>query len=589
MNAKTRMTAMLAMVLGLGGIAIAGQDAALIKLKTDKVIIFKDGYTMFIRSGGATCNERGEVHIEDVPDSAVLGSFWATSENGPAVAMTAGYHVETNKIEETVACIRYIEILEANKGKTCTVTLNDKMSYTGKIRDVLTKKTGKTVQPGHLSAMSVGSSYRPSVLSASLSSSQLQGNHFVLATGDGDLLLPVNSIQTLRMQDMTTTTTDVVTQTIKKKRLVLRFDTPGVKKKVTLMYFRPGMRWIPTYYISLPEQKGGKANIRLQAEILNEAEDLIDTPVDIVVGVPNFRFRTIVSPLILETVLRDALRQAAPQIMGRGNQFSNAMFSQRSSEHFNRGPSRSGAAGSGSVNLPQELTAGGRHDLFIYHLPKMTLRTKERTAVHIFNAKTPCRDVYTWDVRIKRHDIATAPSGSGITSPLALSKNEVWHLVELENATKVPWTTGAAMIMQGQQPLAQELLTYTSPGDAVRVPVTVSVDTRGTATEKEIGRQTKALVWDRHSYAKISNQALLTLVNRKSASVDVEITLRFGGKVDEATDDANVVIAPYSGQDWERYRGSAAVNNSSIVRWTTTIKPGRNFKPSVKYHYFARH
>ena len=57
-----------------------------------------------------------------------------------------------------------------------------------------------------------------------------------------------------------------------------------------MMYFRPGVRWIPTYRVDLPGQ-GAKekfAELSLQAEILNEAEELIDVPVDIVVGSAEF-------------------------------------------------------------------------------------------------------------------------------------------------------------------------------------------------------------------------------------------------------------------------------------------------------------
>jgi hypothetical protein len=40
------------------------------------------------------------------------------------------------------------------------------------------------------------------------------------------------------------------------------------------MYFRPGIRWIPTYRVSLNDQKDKKtATVSLQAELLNEAED----------------------------------------------------------------------------------------------------------------------------------------------------------------------------------------------------------------------------------------------------------------------------------------------------------------------------
>jgi len=145
------------------------------------------------------------------------------------------------------------------------------------------------------------------------------------------------------------------------------------------------------------------------------------------------------------------------------------------------------------------------------------------------------------------------------------------------------------MIMDGMQPLAQELLTYTSPGGVVRVPVTVSVDTRGTVTETELGRQMKELHWDGYHYAKIRNRAELSLVNHKAVDIDIEITLRFGGKTDDVSDGGRVVTAPYNGADWERYRGSPAVNNSTIVTWRQTVGKGKTFKPTVRYHYFARH
>ena len=121
----------------------------------------------------------------------------------------------------------------------------------------------------------------------------------------------------------------------------------------------------------------------------------------------------------------------------------------------------------------------------------------------IFTAAAPYRDIYTWDVHVTRQDIEAAPSGAGIRSPLELAKNEVWHQIELTNSTNVPWTTGAALIMQGQQPLSQELLTYTPPKNDVRVPVTVSVDTRGSFDEKEVGRALNAVNWAGHPYARI--------------------------------------------------------------------------------------
>jgi len=238
-----------------------------------------------------------------------------------------------------------------------------------------------------------------------------------------------------------------------------------------MMYFRPGFRWIPTYRINLPGEEAGhqKATLSLQAEILNEAETLRGVPVDLVVGVPNFRFRTLPSPLCLESTLRNALQRAEPQLMGQQVMLSNALFSQRSGEVRYSAP-RAAPAGSAMPDLPESLTTASAHDLFLYHLPPITLARGERRSVPIFTTDVTVHDVYTWDLNLKRQDIAMAPSGSGAVSPLVLSENRIWHQIDLINSTDVPWTTGAAMIMQGVQPLGQELLTYTPRNGTVRFP-----------------------------------------------------------------------------------------------------------------------
>ncbi|MFP6612348.1 MAG: hypothetical protein VB835_08575, partial [Pirellulales bacterium] len=139
-----------------------------------------------------------------------------------------------------------------------------------------------------------------------------------------------------------------------------------------------------------------------------------------------------------------------------------------------------------------------------------------------------------------------------------------------------------------RQPLAQELLTYTSPKDYCRVPVTVSVDTRGSHSESEVRRQLTALKWDGSTYAKIHQTAKLDLCNNKPDTINVEITFRFGGKGDKVSDDGKVELAPFRAEDWTGYRGHPAVNNSSVVVWKATLKPGDTFEPTVDYHFFTR-
>ena len=53
----------------------------------------------------------------------------------------------------------------------------------------------------------------------------------------------------------------------------------------------------------------------MQAELINEAEDLENVAINLVVGVPNFRFKNAVSPLSFESVLKNSLRETNPQLL----------------------------------------------------------------------------------------------------------------------------------------------------------------------------------------------------------------------------------------------------------------------------------
>ncbi len=561
-----------------------------LKLTTERVIVFKDGYCLFVKRALGTPDADGEVFTEEVPDSAVLGSFWAVPRKGRLLSMTAGVVTSTEEQRKKASCSQMIHVLEANKGKQAVVQLDGKTAVKGTIKDVLLRESAAVVPalPARNRwpyAGAYSSSLRPSgFLTETRRTAAVGGSFFVLGTAEGDLLLSAGAVRRLTVKDMVTTTEEKTVVTKRAKRLTFRLTGTGPKCELLITYFRPGIRWIPTYRVALgpPEAKKKLARIALQAVIINEAEDLEGVPLDLVVGVPNFRFKSAVSPFVLESVLRNALRQAVPGLMGRfRNDFSNALMTQRTAA----GPRPAAPPAGGSVRLPRELTAAARQDLFVYNLPKLKLLKGHRAAVPIFDASAPYRDVYTWDLQLRQ----THARGSGAASPLVLSKNRVWHQIELTNNTKVPWTTGAVMIMQGRQPLAQELLTYTSPGDSVRVPVTVSVDTRGRFSGKETGRKLKALRWLGYEYARIDKEGKLKVTNRKKAAVGMEITCRLGGEVDKASDGGKITIGGFQAGDWQGYYGATAVNRHSTVVWRLRLDPGKTFSPTVKYHYFVRH
>lgn len=368
------------------------------------------------------------------------------------------------------------------------------------------------------------------------------------------------------------------------KELLLQFDKKSANRRVSveLVHFGPGIRWIPTYRVTL--HKDGEAEMAMQAEILNEAEDLNAVPLDLVVGVPNFRFKNVVSPMSLEPTLTNALLQAAPQIMRHDS--ANVMFSQRMAEV--RG--RAAAPRTGHVPaIPAELAGEGVQDLFVHPVRELSLRAGERAALPLFRARVPLRHLYAWDVNLSRAGTESLPTGSGRVSPVKLLKNEVWHLIEMTNKTSVPWTTGAALIVDGYLPIAQELLTYTAIGGKCQVPLTVAVDVRGTYREEETGRKLKAVRFNGNDHTRISKRGTLKVTNYKREPITLEISCQLGGNAAEVSDGGDIVITGFQRADWSNnFRGHPALTGHSTITWELVLKAGETKEVTCDYFYYVR-
>lgn len=596
----SRKASTLLLAIGILHFSFAGtaQADSELKLKTERVIVFKDGHCLIVKQGTATTDENGDVYTNEVPDAAILGSFWAVCDQEEIKSMVAGWEETKKESTRKINCTNIIEIVKSNLGKSCSFTLNNKRQVEGTLLKVL---SNDGLNQENQQQLNISSSLVAMPATQQTAVNQVTGNYFVVRTKDGDMMVPTSSVGNLLIDGMISTREQTVTKTSRHKRLSMKFGKPNTNVKINLMYFRPDVRWIPTYRVDLTEQpydtkakkavqeisvKRKLAEIFMQGEILNEAEDLIDVPFHVVVGVPNFRFKSVPSPMVLESDMRNLLAQAAPSIMGQGGNFvSNALYTQRMSEF--RSNRAVGDEARASVEIPEELSGKGGNDLFVYEIDKLSLKKGERATVPILRTKVPYRDIYTWDIDVTHAETYAATSADS-PSPLVLSENKIWRQVELINDTDLPWTTGAAMFVDGFQPLAQELLTYTSPGGICRVPVTVSVDLRGKVKDSELKRDLKAMQWRGYHYARVSGRIETELANNKAVSVPVEVRLRFGGKAKQASNSGKIALEAFRQDDWRDRQGDR-INNSSLVKWTATIEPGECFEPVVDYEFWLRH
>ncbi len=539
-----------------------------LRLDTERVVIFKDGHALLLKRAEAVADARGLVFTEQVPDSAVLGTFWAWTDRGPTLRVMRAEWVEQEvEREERGACTDPAAILTANPGKRVTVELEGGLSFTGTV--LVTPAVAPAVLPPRLRSATLESDAEPVLVP--------QEPLVALAVPErGTVVLAGRDIRRVSGPELALECKRKVRVTEKRKRLSLDFGAQAAGKSlsVRLVYFTPGLRWIPTYRLDVRE--GGKGVLALQAELLNELEDLRGAAVDLVVGVPNFRFRDVSSPLSLEGVVRNTLAQAAPSLMGSQNMMSNAVFTQRAGEWRGGGEESDSAA----PRIPEFGGPGESADFFIHPVAELDLPKGARAVLPLWQEEVPTRDLYTLDMQVQRDSdssdtvrYGSAGGAMGSTSPLRLARGEVWHQLELKNGTKYPLTTGPVLVMRGQVPQAQELLTFTPRGGSTLVPLTIAPDVRSLHEEVELERKQDALQNHRGTFALIRKKGTLTLSNPRGEPMPMRIHLSTGGKVEKVSGGGRVKVDDFRTEGWSDSR-LAAVNSHSDVEWVLTLEPG---------------
>src|SRR5688572_25706553 len=115
----------------------AAPPADELKLTTERVVVFKDNYALLMKSGGAKADAEGRVHTRAVPDTAILGSFWAMGDGQRVLAMRAEWDEKRELAKRETPAITIVEILRANVGKRATLALTEKRTITGTIAQLL--------------------------------------------------------------------------------------------------------------------------------------------------------------------------------------------------------------------------------------------------------------------------------------------------------------------------------------------------------------------------------------------------------------------------------------------------------------------
>lgn len=559
----------------------AAPATSLARLPVKEVTVFKDGHAFVLHEGNMPTDSNGNVLMDYLP-TPIMGAFWPYSADSRARLQAVSAKQRRVLVERTALQLR--DLIEANPSAQVSVVESDGPSYTAQIVGITTRSSEENERTNPANA----DDRLPD-----------KGNVLLLKTAEGTAAVGIDRIKTITFKDTYKTT---IANEEFRNLLTLRLNwsggQPARSADVGMIYVQKGIRWIPSYKISIDGK--GSAKVTLQATLVNEMTDLQDVRANLVIGVPNFAFQDTVDPI--------SLQQTAAQLgqyfdgAGRMNfGLSNAIMSQV------------GGAGFGGAYAPSgrpqepgpEVTGGERNeDLFVFTVEHVTMKKGERLVLPIAEYDLKYKDIYVLDLPFAPPPEIRGSINTNQQAEIArlMAAPKVMHRIRLTNQKKHPLTTAPALILSGNKVLGQSMMQYTPLGSDVDLPLTTAVDISVKKTDTEVKRTPNAAQWQNDSYGRIDLEGTISLKNQKDKAVEVEITRHVLGNVGTAdhggrAEMVNVFedrsFVPDQGYPtwWGWYSWPywwSHFNGIGRIVWNVTMAPGEEVKLGYTWHYFWR-
>jgi hypothetical protein len=524
------------------------------ELKTASVAAFKNGLAFVVKQGDVRL-EAGVGNVSPIPN-ATLGSLWiAPNDAGASLDQVVARRYKVSQQRNLTVLA---DVLLANAGKVVTIVDNNQKEYTGEI-------------VGFREKSDAGSAPQPSPLDESLNFNSVAAPQpravpeYLMLKSEGKLLAFYfhNIARVVLPGDA------ILQQGQEEERKALRFRIKGASghASLTMGYLEHGLGWTPSYLVSLQDDK--TAQITMQAVLVDDAEDLKDTDLFFVVGVPNFAYANVPSPMALQQSLMEFM-QAASQKENMNARYSNAITGQMSV---------GGVVGFEAEAAPslastvEGLQGAQEEDLFLYSRKNVTLGRGERATYNVFSESVNYEHIYEWNVEDQPR-VDGFGNAQNISTPDRSAKDNIWHSLRLKNTTKFPWTSAPTMVISGTKPLSQDTVPYTPKGATSSLKLTVATDIRASHEENEVDRKKDVERRHGHNYDEVTVEGTLTIKNYKSKDVRLSIASKVRGSVESQTDD---------GKNTKLAEAIAVDNPLSRLTWEVTLKAGE--EKIIKYRY----
>lgn len=564
--------------------------SALAKMPVKEVTIFKDGHALILHEGRMPTDRAGNVHMDYLP-MPVMGTFWPYSAD-KNIKLSA-VRASPRRVLVTRTGLTLRELIEANPGSPVTVTEIDGKSYAAQVVGFPTRTSQE------LDAVNPPSS--PPALPE-------KGNVILLKTATGTAVTPIERIRTVSFKGpYNTKAANEEFRNLLTLKLEWPNGQPARNADVGMMYLQKGLRWIPSYKVSIDGK--GTASVNMQATVINEMLNLDDVTANLVIGVPTFAFKDTPDPIGVQ----QAMAQLSPNFQANtrsGFAMSNSIMSQTAGMGgFGGGMGGGGGfggGGGGQVPLAEagpEISGSEKNeDLFVFTVKHVTLKRGERMVVPVSEFTLKYRDVYSLELPFgpPQEIRANLNTDQQIEMAHLMASPKVMHKLRMENGSAFPLTTAPALLLHGDRVMAQAMMTYTSVGGTVDLPLTTAVDVKAKKVERETGRIPNAADWRGTRYGRVDLEGTINVTNYRAQTVEVEVTRYVLGYTDSAENGGKVSMAnafedgSFTSPDmlptWWRWYSWPwwwwHFNGVGRIDWTVKLEPGKSTDLSYKWHYF---
>ena len=582
----------LSLTLLLGALStrcVAGTGAE--ELAITEVTAFKDGHALVVRAGSVALDADGDAVLRDLP-RPILGTFWADEDEAEATLAS----VVSERVEEveSLPAASLAALLEANIGARVAY-----LDVRNQVREGILREIIRGDDPMGLVVRQPagGIDHRWMAYPQPVQPPAAPKRIALVETASGVASIPVEQLRDLRFLDGAPRTSVEVARERERMTLDLEWEhgAPG-EGDVRLMYVQKGVRWIPSYRVSIIDDE--RVRLELQATIVNELADLDDVTMHFAVGVPSFAFADSPDPM----GLRDALAGLGPYFRsssGTGSMLSNALMSQTAMV-----PSDVGGSATPAPAAPELSGSERAEDLFVYTVDHITLRRGARMVVPLVSYEVGYESLYRLEIPARppfemTHSI---PAQSKTAIERALSRPIPTHVLRIVNNNErgYPITTAPALVLSNGRTLAQGMLTFTAPGGTSDLEVGKGVEIGVEVRETEEERELKAVRWNNHDYARARVGFVGELTNRKDKPIRMEVVKIAFGERPEAGQGAQIeMLSPYdprlgSEREWNWWHGYSwpwwwsRFNGMARISWDVTIEPGDRAQVEAGWGYLWR-